>query len=80
MVEFLKHYIKHHPQTTPILKRLLITANISEPTQEIVQMKKDIKVLSTKYDLHHDRLSNIKEWKKTGGDHGESQECSSFLH
>ena len=48
MVDLSKHDIKRHPSIKTIFVRFLITANISEPFQEISKIKRDIKVLSTK--------------------------------
>ena len=59
MAEFSKHYIKHHPYITSICVGLLITAKIYEPLQEIYQMNRDIKVLSTKSDRHHGSLNKL---------------------
>ena len=67
MAEFSKHVIKCHPSITPISVHFLITAKILEPLQEISQMKKYIKVLSTKSDRHHDRLAKLEEWGKPKG-------------
>ena len=53
MTEFSKHRIKTDPSITSIFFRFLITAKISEPLQEIYQMKRDINVLSTKSDRHN---------------------------
>ena len=61
MAEFSKHEVKCHPSITSIFSRFLITANISEPLQNISHMNRDIKVLSTKSDRHCGRLNNIKE-------------------
>ena len=60
MADFYKHDIKRHPFITPIFSRFLITANILEPLQEIYQMKREIKMLSTNSDCHNGRLDNIK--------------------
>ena len=67
MVEFSKHKIKCHPFIMSIFFRFLVTSNISEPLQEISQMKRYIKVLRTKSDLHHGRLAKIEELGKPGG-------------
>ena len=48
MAEFSKHAIKCHSSLTSIFARSLIKANISEPLQEISQMRRNIKVLRTK--------------------------------
>ena len=61
MAEFFKQGIKRHPSITSIFIRLLITSNIYEPLQEIFQMKRYIKVLSTKSDHHHGILTRIKD-------------------
>ena len=62
MEEFSKHKIKQHPSITSIFFRFLITTNIYEPLQDIYQMKRDIKVLRTKSNLYHGRLTNIEKW------------------
>ena len=67
MADFSKHKIKQHPSITSIFVRFLITAKISEPLQDISQMKIDIKVLINKLDRHHGRLTNIKDRGKPGG-------------
>ena len=61
MSEFYKYEIKRHLSIKSIFVRFLITTNISEPLQEIIQMKRDIKLLSTKSDYHQVRLNNLKE-------------------
>ena len=61
MSEFYKYKIKRHLSIKSIFVRFLITTNISEPLQEIIQMKRDIKLLSTKSDYHQVRLNNLKE-------------------
>ena len=61
MVELSKHDIKLYPSITSIFVRILITAKILEPLQEIYQMKRDIKVLTTKSDRHHDRMANLED-------------------
>ena len=60
-MEFYKYEIKFHPTIKYIFYRFLIMANIYKPPQEIYQIKRDIKVLSTKSDLHHYRLNKLKE-------------------
>ena len=57
--EFSKYDIKFHPSITSIFFHFIITANISEPLQEIYQMNIDIKVLRTKSNCHHVRLDTI---------------------
>ena len=59
MAELSKQDIKRHPSITYIFVRLIIIAKVYEPLQDISQMKKDIKVLSTKSDHHHGRLTQI---------------------
>ena len=59
MAVFSKHYIKRHTSITSIFSRFLITAKISEPLQDISQMKRYINILSTKLDCNHGRLTNI---------------------
>ena len=59
MADFYKHEIKYQPSITSIFVRFLVTANISEPLQNIFQMNTDIKVLITKLYCHHGRLTNI---------------------
>ena len=59
ILEFSKHQIKYHPSITSIFVRFLITAKISEALQEIYQMKRDIKVLSTKSYHQRGRLAKI---------------------
>ena len=61
MEDFYKHEIKRHPFITSIFVRFLVTAKIYEPLQEIYHMKRDIKVLITKSDHYHGRLTNLKE-------------------
>ena len=61
MVEFSKPDIKRLPSITSIFVRFLITAKILEPIKEISQMKRYIKVLSTKSDHYPGRLANLKE-------------------
>ena len=59
--EFYKHEIKQHPSTTSIFVRFFITAKISDPLQEISQMKRYINVLSTNPEYHHGRLTKLEE-------------------
>ena len=59
MAKFSKHEIKRHLSITSIFVRFLITANISDPLQDNSQMKRYIKVLSTKSDRHHGRLTKF---------------------
>ena len=47
MTDFSEREIECHPSFTSIFVRSLITSNISEPLQEIFQMKRDINFLST---------------------------------
>ena len=61
MAEFSKHKIKLHTSITSIFFRFLITSNILEPLQDIYQMKRYIKVLSTKSDRHHGRMAKLKK-------------------
>ena len=60
MAEFSMHDIKRHPSITSIFVSFLVTAKISESLQEIYQMKKNIKVLSTGSYRHDGRLAKIK--------------------
>ena len=59
MEEFSIHDIKRHLSITSIFIRILITANILEPLQDISQIKRNIKVFSTKSDRHRGRLAEI---------------------
>ena len=61
MAELSKHEIKRHPSITSIVVRFIVTSKISEPHQEISQMKMIIKVSSTKSYRHQVRLTNIEE-------------------
>ena len=61
MEEFTKYNIKFYPSITSIFVYFLITANISEPLQDILEMKRDIKALSTKSDRHSNRLNKLEE-------------------
>ena len=65
--ELYKHNIKRHPSITSTFVRFLITANISDPLQEIYQIKRDIKVLSTNSELHCGSLTKLKEQVEPGG-------------
>ena len=67
MAELSKKYIKCHPSIISIFVRILITANISDPLQEIYQIKRDIKVLSTNSELHCGSLTKLKEQVEPGG-------------
>ena len=60
MAEIPKHKIKRYPSVTSIFVGFLITANISEPLQDIYQMNRDIKVLRTKSGYHHGRPTKLK--------------------
>ena len=60
MAEFSKHEIKYHLSITSIFSHFFVTANISDPLQDIAQMKRDIKGLSAKSDRHHSRLNKLK--------------------
>ena len=60
MAEFSKHEIKRHTSIKYIFVCFLITAKILELLQDISQMKRDIKVLSTKSDRHSGRLAKLK--------------------
>ena len=57
--EFSKHDIRHNPSIAYIFVWFLIAYKISEPIQEITQMKKYIKGLSITSDQHHSRLKNL---------------------
>ena len=59
MAEFSKNEIKRYPYVTYMFVQFLTTDKISEPLQDIYQVKRDIKVMSTKSDRHHGRLANI---------------------
>ena len=61
MAEFSKHGIKRHPSVTSIFVCFLITAKILEPLQEISQINRDVKVLSTKSEHRRGRLDKIEE-------------------
>ena len=61
MANFYRHNIKRHHSITSIFVRFLITAKILEPLQDFFQMKRDIKVLITNSDRHHDGLAKLKE-------------------
>ena len=61
MEELSKHELKRYPSITFIFVRFLIVANISESLQETAQMKRETKVFINKSDLHHGRLTNIKQ-------------------
>ena len=61
IVELSKQKIKRHTSRTSIFVQFLVITKILEPLQDIYQMKKDIKVLSTKSDRHHGRLAKLKE-------------------
>ena len=67
MAEFSKNEIKRYPYVTYMFFRFLTTDKISEPLQDIYQVKRDIKVMSTKSDRHHGRLANIEELGKPVG-------------
>ena len=59
MAEFSKHGIKRHPSVTSIFVRFLITANTLEPLQDISQIKRNIKVFSTKSDRPRGSLAEL---------------------
>ena len=61
IVELSKHEIKGHTSITSTLVHFLVIAKISDPIQDIYQMKRDIKMLSTKSDRHHGRMAKLKE-------------------
>ena len=61
IMDLSKHKIKRHPSITSIFVRFPVIAKILEPLQDIYQMKRDIKMLSTKSDRHHGRMAKLKE-------------------
>ena len=61
MAKFSKHEIKRHLSITSIFVCFIITANLSEPLQEIYQMNRYIKVLRTKSDHYHGILTKLEE-------------------
>ena len=61
MLELSKQKIKQHTYITSIFVCFIITANLSEPLQEIYQMNRYIKVLRTKSDHYHGILTKLEE-------------------
>ena len=61
ILELSKQSIKRHTSIMSIFVRFLVIAKILEPLQDIYQMKRDIKALSTKSDRNHGRLAKLKE-------------------
>ena len=57
MAGLYKHKIKRHPSITSIFVCFLIKCNISEPLQEIFQIKRDITGLNNKSDCHNGRMT-----------------------
>ena len=64
MAKLSKNNIKRQPDIPYLFLRILVIDDIYDLLQEIVQMRKNIKGLSTTSDNHRGRLTNILEWRK----------------
>ena len=59
IAEFSKQKIKCHPSNTSIFFCFVITSKIYVALQEISQMQRDNKLMSTKSDQHHGSLTKL---------------------